>query len=111
MHDSTTVKINPNYSSGDEQGSPAIVLYHELGHVYDLWNDSDTGDDEHVGGPDDGVEKDERRATGLPVDHDGDWLGPTPDIIDPDHPYVYTENAMREEMGRPTRDTYSPDGD
>ncbi|MER6941743.1 M91 family zinc metallopeptidase [Nocardioides sp. NPDC000441] len=26
--------------------------------------------------------------------------------MDPDHPYVYTENGLRDEMGAPHRDHY-----
>jgi hypothetical protein len=84
---------DPNWGIGDitpdGAGTTPLVLYPELGHVYD-------------------EREDERRATGLPVDHDDDPR--TPDILDPDHPYAYTENAMRDEMGYPRRDTYNRDG-
>ena len=109
IHHATSVWIDPEYVQLDESGaSPSVVLYHELGHVYDRWNWSN--DDREVsGGRDDGVRHNERRATGLPIDHDGP--ASTPDIIDPKHPFVYTENAMRKEMGLPPRDTYRKDGD
>jgi hypothetical protein len=46
----------------------------------------------------------EREAAGLPIDDDHDPK--TPDRIDPDHPYQYTENGLREELGAPHRPRY-----
>ena len=114
-HD-TTIKVNPEHVSPDESGgSPSVVLYHELGHVYHYWNWSFDGGGVTVSdGPDHGLPKDDRRATGLPIDHDGSPAAPkpeTPEILDPRHPFVYTENALRHEMGLPNRDTYKTDGD
>ena len=41
--------------------------------------------------------------------HPDRWLSLIPDLdtLDPDHPYDYTENRFREEMGWPTRKSYS----
>jgi hypothetical protein len=100
------IQINPAYPGGHEGGVPITVLQHELGHAWDYTHDTidrdtydgvdpiDTGD----------VSVAERQATGLPIDHDDD--PDTPEIIDPDHPYTYTENGLRDEMRRPHRDTY-----
>lgn len=94
------------------QGAPpAVVLYHELGHVYDYVNETFRGDsydgddpqDSPIPGRDD-VREGERQATGLPIDHDDD--DSTPEVIDPDHPFDYTENGLRDEMGLPSRDHY-----
>lgn len=86
-------------------GPPVAVLYHELGHVYDYLNDTSSPGDYH--GDDDlnqGTPNDEREAAGLPIDHDDDPS--TPEVIDPDHPYEYTENGLRDELGAPHRDHY-----
>ncbi|MEV4999892.1 M91 family zinc metallopeptidase [Nocardioides sp. LML1-1-1.1] len=90
---------------GGVDGPPIAVLYHELAHVYDYANDT-SADGDYQG--DDqlnhGTPNDERQAAGLPIDHDDDPS--TPEVIDPDHPYQYTENGLREEMGAPHRDHY-----
>lgn len=86
---------------------PSVVLYHEMAHVYDYMNGTFISD-EYVG--DDPVDANrdirvgERQATGLPIDHDDN--DDTPEQIDPDHPYEYTENGLRREMGLPNRDHY-----
>ncbi|MGX7669812.1 M91 family zinc metallopeptidase [Plantactinospora sp. DSM 117369] len=60
----------------------------------------------NIEGPDDvGVDNSEREAVGLPIDEDDDPN--TPGQIDPDHPYSYTENAFRDELGWPKRTSYS----
>lgn len=51
-----------------------------------------------------GAPNDERVAVGLPIDHDDD--PETPHRLDPRHPYAYTENALREEMGLLSRSRY-----
>ncbi|MDI1463501.1 M91 family zinc metallopeptidase [Catellatospora sp. KI3] len=100
----SVIQYNPGFTFDSERGRPSVVLYHELGHVYDYWND--TFQDETItGGPDDGIRKGERQAAGLPFDHDGDPA--TPDQLDPDHPIQYTENGLRKEMGMQERDTYA----
>lgn len=84
-----------------------VVLQHELAHVYDHVNgtiDSSTyvGEDQVDAAGEYRVL--ERQASGLPIDHDNDPS--TPEIIDPDHPWEYTENGLREEMNLPTRQHY-----
>lgn len=84
---------------------PIVVLQHELGHVYDYANDTYDpttyrGEDQDDHGDPNG----ERVAAGLPIDHDRDPS--TPEIIDPRHPFEYTENGLREEMGLPPREHY-----
>ena len=76
-----------------------------MAHVYDYMNDTLAdgtyqGEDQY----DVGDNNRERVAAGLPIDHDDD--PDTPERIDPRHPYVYTENGLREEMGAPHRDHY-----
>ncbi|MGB0099438.1 MAG: M91 family zinc metallopeptidase [Nocardioides sp.] len=86
-------------------GPPSAVLYHEMAHVYDYMNDTlRDGTYEGEDPYDVGDNNRERVAAGLPIDHDDD--PDTPERIDPDHPYVYTENGLREEMGAPHRDHY-----
>jgi hypothetical protein len=77
-------------------GPPITVLYHELAHVYDYAH-ATLADGLHAGADNPGAENAERVATGLPIDHDRDPS--TPHQLDPRHPYEYTENALREEMG------------
>lgn len=112
------ININPEYDSGDEK-PPATVLYHELGHAYDYYNDTtddgrhnDPNDPDYVRekkfwdlvGPEErvGAKNSERQAAGLPIDHDddGDYE------IDPDHPIEYTENGLRDEMNWGQRTHY-----
>ncbi|MEV0457955.1 M91 family zinc metallopeptidase [Catellatospora methionotrophica] len=99
----SVIQYNPAFTFDAERGRPSVVLYHELGHVYDYWNDT-FQEEQITGGPDDGIKKGERQAAGLPFDHDGD--SSTPDQLDPDHPIQYTENGLRREMGMRERDTY-----
>jgi hypothetical protein len=85
------------------EGPPITVLYHELAHVYDYAHDT-LADGAHAGPDNPGVDRAERVATGLPIDHDDDVS--TPDRLDPRHPYDYTENALREEIGAPKAPGY-----
>jgi len=78
------------------EGPPITVLYHELAHVYDYVHGTTAGGT-HTGPDNPGADNAERVALGLPIDHDNDRS--TPDQLDPRHPYDYTENALREEMG------------
>jgi Ca2+-binding RTX toxin-like protein len=84
-------------------GPPITVLYHELAHVYDFLHGS-AADGVHTGADNADVPNDERAAVGLPIDHDGDPR--TPRQLDPRHPYDYTENALREELGVPRAPRY-----
>ncbi len=98
------IEYSTHFNTLDD-GPPSAVLYHELAHVYDYMNDTLAdgvyeGEDPY----DVGDNNRERVAAGLPIDHDDDPS--TPEQIDPDHPYVYTENGLREEMGAPHRDHY-----
>jgi Ca2+-binding RTX toxin-like protein len=79
-------------------GPPVTVLYHELAHVYDYSYET-MAEGVHTGPDNPGVENAERVAVGLPIDDDGDRS--TPQRLDPRHPYDYTENALRDEMGAP----------
>jgi uncharacterized protein YukE len=76
---------------------PVVVLYHELAHVYDYFHNT-LAEGDYIGSDNPGVPNLERAAAGLPIDHDGDPS--TPYRLDPDHPLEYTENGMREELGR-----------
>lgn len=110
-HDHYTIQYNPRFHTVAD-GPSVAVLYHEMAHVYDFHND--TSVDGSYDNPDDpdrmpdgngnlvGVPNAERQAAGLPIDADGDGDYE----IDPDHPYDYTENGLREEMGAPHRPTY-----
>jgi Ca2+-binding RTX toxin-like protein len=97
-----SIEYNPSYNNSFD-GPPVVVLYHEMAHVYDyeygtLAQGTYTGTDN----PD--VPNREREAVGLPIDDDGDPS--TPNRVDPNHPYDYTENGLRDEMGAPLRPTY-----
>jgi Ca2+-binding RTX toxin-like protein len=94
------IEINPHLVNlGSLEGPPSAILYHEMAHVYDFMNDTRM---DGVNGT--GARNDEHQATGLPVDHDDNPK--TPEQIDPDHPYEYTENGLRDEMGAPHRNRY-----
>lgn len=112
---SYAINYNPNFHTLDPDGSdpngenttpPFIVLYHEYGHV----NQFSSG--EAPGGEytqDDGsqVPLIERPNVGLEWDHDGDPN--TPEIVQDESTgwdYDYTENGIREEMGRDQRERY-----
>jgi len=101
------IEYQPNFAPPTTP--PVVVLFHEMAHVYDhaygtlaagIYNGTDAID---AGGypP---VRNLERVAVGLPVDHDNNPT--TPEMQDPRHPTDLTENAMREEMGLPTRPHY-----
>lgn len=105
------ITINPRYDtqygypSGDSDSSidwrevpPVVILQHELAHQYDYgYGTSAEGTYPH--GPDAGQENSEREAVGLPQ--------PDGDLAD-GHPFTYTENGLRDEMGLPPRTTYGP---
>nr|WP_246002673.1 M91 family zinc metallopeptidase [Nocardia tenerifensis] len=98
------IRYSPRMDSISD-GPPAVVLYHEMAHVYDYMTGNYdrtvyTGED----ASDHGDEQGERVAAGLPVDHDHDPK--TPERIDPDHRIELTENGMRREMGAPHREHY-----
>ena len=82
---------------------PAVVLFHELAHTYDLTNGT-LADGVYTGGDNPMVPNLERVAVGLPIDHDGD--PGTPHQIDPRHPYALTENGLRAELNLSPRLRY-----
>lgn len=110
-HDNYRVQYNPTFDTNND-GPPVTVLFHEMAHVYDFHNDTTV--DGSYNNPDDpdqmvdddgnvvGVPNSERQAAGLPIDADGDGDYE----IDPDHPYQYTENGLRDELGAPHRPKY-----
>jgi hypothetical protein len=77
-------------------GPPITVLYHELAHVYDYAHGT-SAEGVHAGPDNAGIDNAERVAVGLPIDHDQDQS--TPDQLDPIHPYDFTENGLRDELG------------
>lgn len=107
------ITYNPARGESSDQRPPVAGLYHELAHIYDYGNNTSAdGRYENPNDPDRtvedgrvvGVDNDEREAVGLPIDHDSDPA--TPERIYPDHPYEYTENAFRDEMGWDRREKY-----
>lgn len=103
------IDINPGFR-GPERGVPSSVLYHELAHAWDYTHETSQGGTYRGIDPvdndpaRDGIANGERQAVGLPLDHDSD--DDTPEIVDPDHPFIYTENAIREDLGLERRDHY-----
>lgn len=107
-------------------GPPPLVLQHELAHAYDgLYGGVSKADDSGwnpLDGEEDYTEirrdaqgnelqrsdvpRDELNAMGIDTDRDGDI-----DTIDTedgeDHPTYFTENALRDELRRPRRDSYT----
>ncbi|MQA25223.1 MAG: PPE domain-containing protein [Micromonosporaceae bacterium] len=110
-HDNYRIEYNPRFDNFRD-GPPAVVLYHEMAHIYDRGFDVQAdGRYENPNDPDRttdgdgntvGVPNKERQAAGLPIDADGDGDYE----IDPDHPFEYTENGLRDELGVPKRDRY-----
>lgn len=105
---SLNVEADPEEPWYEEGRPPAVGFYHELGHINqynqpggsDRWN-GDGGDRLKY---DENQPLIERQNVGLTWDHDGDPN--TPDIIDPDYDFRWTENALRAEWGLPTREKY-----
>ncbi|WCO65714.1 M91 family zinc metallopeptidase [Iamia majanohamensis] len=75
---------------------PVVILQHELAHQFDYGYET-SAPGTYGGADDPGVPNDEREAVGLPLD-DGDLAD--------GHPFTYTENGLREEMGLPPRGSY-----
>lgn len=105
------IQINPRYdtqydypSAGDDSSidwkevPPVVILQHELAHQYD-YGYGTSAEGTYPDGPDAGQENSEREAVGLPQ--------PDGELAD-GHPFTYTENGLREEMGLPPRTTYGP---
>lgn len=107
LFDRDLSKISVNHEEMSSSGHvPSTGLFHEMAHAWDEWNGmtSDTVVEGDEYGVDSGwVSEAEYRATGLPFDHDGDPS--TPIQIDPEFE-TFNENALRDEMGRPLRETY-----
>lgn len=107
------IEYNPSRDVSTGDRPPVVGLYHEMAHVYDYMNgtfeddvyDGDDGvDRNNSGDPEDDIKVGERQAVGLPIDHDDN--PDTPEIVDPDHPSVYTENGLREEFHWDPREHY-----
>jgi len=101
------IEYNPSYdysTSSSREKTPVVVLYHEMTHTWDYMNETPAGTYNGVDAVDVGISELERYAVGLPVDHDGDPS--TPEQLNPDHPEVLTENALRRELGLPPRPSY-----
>jgi Ca2+-binding RTX toxin-like protein len=101
-HEQWNIEYNPSFDTLHD-GPPVVVLYHEMAHVYDYANDT-LAEGVYTGPDNPNVNNRERVAAGLPIDHDDDPS--TPIRIDPRHPYQYTENGLREELGAPHRPSY-----
>ncbi|PZS31482.1 MAG: hypothetical protein DLM59_09880 [Pseudonocardiales bacterium] len=110
-HNNYKIQYDPRFQTIAD-GPPVTVLYHEMAHVYDFSHDTSAdGSYDNPANPDQmydshghlvGVPNDEREAVGLPIDPDGDGHYE----IDPDHPFDYTENGLRDELGAPQRPKY-----
>lgn len=85
---------------------PVVVLQHELAHILDFSAGTALPGIYQGVDPVDSGETPlmERQAVGLPIDHDHDPS--TPEIVDPHHPFVLTENGLRHEMNLPPRPHY-----
>ncbi len=97
-------------------GPPVLTLQHELSHAFDNLRGG-TPDDRYVevevdadgnevGRSEETISEAEINSVGLDLDGDGD-----PDTVNTDdgqhHPPVFTENALRDELRRPERDSYT----
>jgi Ca2+-binding RTX toxin-like protein len=80
---------------------PSVIAYHEMSHTHDMVHGNVPVESIKDGIGHTGDEKnDERKATGLPFDHDGNPKTPL------EQPGPYTENLIRRKLGLPTRDEY-----
>ena len=67
------IGYNPTWDDlpRDQPAPPAVVLYHELAHIYDHFHGT-VAAGTYEGADNQGVPNRERVAVGLPIDHDGD---------------------------------------
>lgn len=104
--DDVVIRYNPSHQTDKP---PAVVLYHEMSHAYNLANGTaQDGYYNHPGHPDDGIRNAERQAVGLDNDgiaYDFDHNPATP--ADTANPPALSENGLRSEMGLPDRLTYA----
>lgn len=118
-YNDSNLMVSPSGGAWYQDGRPPVVgLYHELGHLNqyeqpgarERWKAPDGYTGDRPVNPNDNFTDDagqpliERQNVGLEWDYDGD--PDTPDAIDPDHDYRFTENALREEFGLPRRERY-----
>jgi Effector protein/RTX calcium-binding nonapeptide repeat (4 copies) len=127
-HPDSLVRFDRSYQGGDlvsyghanqadfSFGPPSLTLQHELSHAYDhLHGGVEDGDESYTEILRDAngneirrseVPRAELNSQGLDTDGDGD-----PDTIDTDdgtdHPDAFTENALRAELRKPRRDSYT----
>jgi Ca2+-binding RTX toxin-like protein len=109
-HQHPSIGYNPGFDRLAGGTPPAVVLFHEMAHVYDFGHGTSnarpyngaSGRDVLPGG--DPVPNFERQAVGLPIDDDDDPA--TANRIDPRHPLPFTENGLRAELGLFARETY-----
>jgi Effector protein/RTX calcium-binding nonapeptide repeat (4 copies) len=104
------VEVNPAFHLNDDgRVPPIVVLQHELNHAWTAmsnhWDSNIHQDPADPTAADNGIRNFERQAVGLPIDHDGDPS--TPMILDPNIPWLMTENAIRDEMGYGRRQDYN----
>lgn len=84
---------------------PAVEIYHEMVHTHDMVNGNVPLEDVRRGiGLTDDEPNMERKAVGLPIDHDADPKTPR------EQPGKFTENLIRQRLGLPTRDEYKTGG-
>jgi hypothetical protein len=99
------IEYNPSRDHAADDRPPIVALYHEMAHIYDFWNGTSADGNYSSSDPlDDGDPNSERQAAGLPIDDDDDPS--TPEQIDRDHPFDYTENGLRDEFTWPDREHY-----
>lgn len=97
-----------NASNWAADTPPSAIVYHELAHAYDFVREelpegtfTEPDVDYDADNDPEQVPNPERNSVGLDIDGDGDW-----DLLN-DHPDYFTENALRDELGRERRDSYT----
>lgn len=105
----------PTYTYSDRTSTesiPTVVLFHEMGHAYDYTHGT-LRDGTYSGNDaiDDAASTNlrERVAAGLPIDHDNDPTTPE-QTDDANHPFILTENGIREELNMDQREHYAGTG-
>ena len=103
--DGYAIQYNPSFvaSGSSTEWVPVVVLYHEMGHIFQFGDGSWPDGQYNQAPPGEAprmVNNGERQNVGLPWNSDG----VDPDEVQPDP--LITENALRRELGVPERQEY-----
>lgn len=101
------IQYNPSFSL-DEDSAPVNALYHEMAHAYNGATGTLLQGDTAIPENPEGESNDERQAVGLPTaTQPFDFDNHRSTAPTTTNPTPFTENALRDEMGRPLRASYT----